>query len=213
MPGVVVHGPSYSTYARTVRMVLLEKQVDHTLEPVDILAGEAKAGPHAARHPFGKVPSFDHDGFGLYETGAIVRYIDRAFPGPLLTPSDPKAAARMDQVLSIIDSYGYGAMIGQLAWQRLVVPMLGGQPDEAIVAAALPRVETSLSALEQVASGGAFLVGPTLTLADAYLAPVFAYLSGTPEAPGLLQPVPKLRQWWASISQRPSFRDTEPQFG
>lgn len=210
---VVVHGPSYSTYARTVRMVLIEKQVEYTLAPVNILAGEAKSGPHAARHPFGKVPSFDHDGFALYETGAIVRYVDRAFAGPALTPAGVQAAARVDQILSIVDSYGYGAMVGQLAWQRLVVPMLGGQPDEAIVAASLPRVRTTLAALEQIAGGGPFLVGSTLTLADAYLAPVFAYLSGTPEAPGLLEPAPKLRQWWASISQRPSFKDTEPQFG
>jgi glutathione S-transferase len=213
MAGVVVHGPSYSTYARTVRMVLIEKQVAYTLEDVNLLKGEAKQGAHVARHPFGKVPSFDHDAFSLYETGAIVRYIDRAFPGTALTPADPKLAARMDQVLSIVDSYAYGAIVGQLAWQRLVVPMVGGQPDEAIVAAALPRVATSLAALEDVAAGGDVLVGSGFTLADAYLAPVFAYLSGTPEAKALLEPTPKLRRWWAAASQRPSFKETEPKFG
>lgn len=213
MAGVVVHGPSYSTYARTVCMVLIEKQVPYTLEDVNLLKGEAKAGAHAARHPFGKVPSFEHGGFSLYETGAIVRYLDRVFPTPALTPADPQLAARMDQVLSIVDSYAYGAIVGQLAWQRLVVPMMGGQPDEAIVAAALPRVATSIAALQGIAAGGEVLVGSSYTLADAYLAPVFAYLTATPEAAGLLASAPKLRHWWAAVSQRPSFKQTEPKFG
>ena len=213
MAGVIIHGPSYSTYVRTARMVLVEKQVAHTLHDVNLLKGEAKQGTHTARHPFGKVPSFEHDGFALYETGAIVRYIDRVFPTPSLTPSDPKLAARMDQVLSIADSYAYGAIVGQLAWQRLVVPMVGGQPDEAIVAAALPRVATSLAALEGIAGGGDVLVGSGFTLADAYLAPIFAYLSGTPESAALLEPAPKLRRWWGAVSQRASFKQTEPQFG
>lgn len=213
MAGLVVHGPSYSTYVRTARMVLAEKQAAYVLDDVNLLTGEAKAGAHMARHPFGKVPSFEHDGFSLYETGAIVRYLDRVFPSPALTPSDPKLAARMDQVLSIVDSYAYGAMVGQLAWQRLVVPMVGGQPDESVVAASLPRVALSLSALEAIAAGGDVLVGSDFTLADAYLAPVFAYLTATPEAGALLEPAPKLRRWWASVSQRPSFKQTEPKFG
>ena len=213
MAGLVVHGPSYSTYVRTTRMVLIEKQAAYVLEDVNLLKGEAKAGTHTVRHPFGKVPSFDHDGFALYETGAIVRYLDRVFPSPALTPSDPKLAARMDQVLSIVDSYAYGAMVGQLAWQRLVVPMVGGQPDEAIVTASLPRVALSLSALEAIAAGGDVLVGSGFTLADAYLAPVFAYLTATPESAALLEPAPRMRRWWAAVSQRPSFKQTEPQFG
>ena len=80
----IVYGPSLSTYTRTVRVVLEEKGVEYELKPVNIMAGEAQGSEHTGRHPFGKVPAFEHDGFSLYETVAISRYIDRVFPGPSL---------------------------------------------------------------------------------------------------------------------------------
>jgi glutathione S-transferase len=213
MAAPVVHGPSYSTYVRTARLALIEKGVEYKLQDVNMFAGETKAAPHIDRQPFGKVPSFEHDGFDLYETGAIVRYVDRAFPGKPLQPTDPRHAARMDQIISIVDSYAYGAIVGQLVWQRLVVPMTGGQPDEAVVAGSLPRVTLCLSEFERLAAGGSTLVGGGLSLADLYLGPVFAYLMGTPEAGGLLADKPKLKAWWSATSQTAGMKGTEPQFG
>jgi glutathione S-transferase len=55
------------------------------------------------RHPFGRVPVLEYDGFMLYETQAILRFLDRILPSPTLTPADPKAAARMDQAMIIND--------------------------------------------------------------------------------------------------------------
>ncbi|MGH6691405.1 MAG: glutathione S-transferase N-terminal domain-containing protein, partial [Gammaproteobacteria bacterium] len=82
MPKPIVYGPAYSTYTRTVRLALEEKGVDHDLVEVDLIAGATKAAEHLARHPFGKVPAFEHDGFALYETDAITRYVNEVFPGP-----------------------------------------------------------------------------------------------------------------------------------
>jgi glutathione S-transferase len=213
MASLVIFGPTYSTYLRTVRLACMAKGVEYKLTPVDLLSGETQQPAHAARHPFSKVPTIEHDGFALYETGAIVRYIDRAFPGPALQPQDPRQAARVDQVLSIIDSYGYGSIIGQLAWQRLVVPMTGGTPDEGVVAAALPRVKLVLAEFERLAAGGSHLVGATASLADFYLGPIFAYLTGTPESAGLLADKPKLQAWWKAYSATPAMAATAPQFG
>jgi glutathione S-transferase len=213
MAAPIVFGPGYSTYARTVRLVLAEKGVDYRFEFVNMLAGEASSGAHAARHPFGKVPTLEHDGFSLYETGAIVRYLDRVFPTPSLQPQDPRQCARMDQIISIIDSYAYGSLIGQLAWQRLVVPMIGGTPDEGVVQASLPRVKLCLSEFERLAEGGRFLVGSSVSLADCYLAPVLWYLAATPEGKPLLAASPKLSAWRESFAERESMKNTEPQFG
>jgi glutathione S-transferase len=214
MASLVIYGPTYSTYLRTVRLACLAKGVDYTLTPVDLLSGETQQPAHAARHPFGKVPTIEHDGFALYETGAIVRYIDRVFPGPALQPQDPRQAARMDQILSIIDSYGYGAIIGQLAWQRLVVPMTGGTPDDAVVTAALPRVKLVLGEFERLAAGGPHLVGGSApSRADVYHGPILAYMTGTPEAASLLADKPKLQAWWKGYSETPAMAATAPQFG
>ena len=103
----VVHGPSFSTYVRSVRLALHEKGVEHKLVEVDLLGGAHKKAPYVSLQPFGKVPAFEHDGNTFYETSAILRYIDEVFPGPALMPSTPAARAKANQVMSMVDSYGY----------------------------------------------------------------------------------------------------------
>ncbi|MFQ5959408.1 MAG: glutathione S-transferase family protein, partial [Alphaproteobacteria bacterium] len=138
----VVYGPGYSTYTRSVLLTLEEKGVAYRLEEVDIFAGAHKEPGHLARHPFAKVPAFEHDGFALYETTAIMRYIDEAFAGATLQPGDAHERARLNQVLRIIDAYGYPALIGTIVIQRVVVPRTGGTPDEAAIEAAVPQAQT-----------------------------------------------------------------------
>jgi len=212
MAAPIIYGPSFSTYARTARLVLEEKGVAYELRPVNIMAGEGQPSAHPRRHPFGKVPAFEHDGFSLYETIAIARYIDRVFPGPALQPSDPRQAARMDQIIAVIDSYAYGAIVGKLVWQRLVVPMQGGQGDEGVVQGAMDTVRLCLSEFERLKGSQPFLAGSEISLADLFLAPIFGYLTMTPDAGGLLQSTPGLRQWWQVMSERPSVQKTPPEF-
>jgi glutathione S-transferase len=210
----VVYGPTYSTYTRSARMALDEKGVDYKLEEVNLLQGETQKPDHLARQPFGRVPAFAHDGFALYETAAIGRYVDEAFPGPKLQPADVKRRARMTQIISIIDSYAYGALIGKVVWQRVVTPLLGGAADEKVIADAMPLVEKSVAALEAGADDkGPFLCGPELSLADLHVAPVMAYFSQTPEGRKALAGAPKLARWWQQMSQRPSIAKTQPKLG
>src|SRR5207248_3319339 len=54
--------------------------------------GTLKQQPHLSRHPFGRIPAFQHDGWMLYETRAIMRYVDAVVPGPRLQPEEPRAA-------------------------------------------------------------------------------------------------------------------------
>ena len=212
---ITVHGPNISTYVRSVRMALIEKNTPYELEEVDILAGQHKEPGHLARHPFGKVPALTHDGFTLYETSAILRYLDRVLPGPALTPADPKQAARCDMIAAIVDSYAYGAMITAVVMNRLVKPMLGGQPDEAAISGALPVADTSLGAIAQLAGagGGSFLAGPSLSIADLMLAPIFGYFSQTPEGAAALARHPVVQAWWDSFQARPAMAATAPKFG
>lgn len=210
---ITVHGPAYSTYVRTVRLVLEEKGQPYRLAELDMLAGESKAPPHLARHPFGMVPAFEHDGFALYETDAIVRYLDRAFPEPRLTPADLMAEARMNQIMGILNAYAYPSIITGIVIQRVVVPMMGGVPDEQVIAAALPKARTSLAELERLSAGQPFLAGPDLSLADLLAAPIYAYLTAVPEAAQLLEPHAALRGWWERVSARPSMVRTAPRLG
>ena len=213
MATAIIFGPAYSTYTRTARMAMEEKGAEYRLEEVDILSGAAQQPAYLDRHPFAKVPAFQHDGITIYETGAIVRYIDQVFPGQRLQPTDAVRAARMNQILGIIDSYAYGAFIGKLFWQRAIVPMQGGQPDNAVIDEARPVVQRCLAEFARLKGDDAYLAGPDLSLADLYLAPVFAYLHMTPEADELLQPHSGLRSWWQTVASRPATQKTQPSFG
>jgi glutathione S-transferase len=210
---VTLYGPDYSTFTRTARMALAEKGVEYTLQPVDVLQGEHQSDAHVARHPFGKVPSLNHDGNDVYETSAIVRYIDNAFGGPSLQADDPKNAARMNQVIGVIDSYGYGPCIGQAFIQRAVVPMLGGEADEAVITEAVGKAHNACLAIEKLANADGFLVDKKLTLADLYLVPVYDYVSQIPEGEQILAGCDKLASWWTRMQNHPSVTSTKPQLG
>lgn len=210
MADPILHGPDYSTYTRTARLVLEEKGVSYHLDHVDFFQG--MPAEQLARQPFAKVPAFEHDGFQLYECFAISRYVDEAFPGLKLQPDDPRERARMTQIFGVIDSYTYGPTVGQLVIQRLVVPMMGGTPDEAAISAALPAVEKCMTVLEGLLGQNSHLAGQSLSLADLHLAPIFAYFTGTPESGPILEDKPELRRWWDAVSARDSMTKTAPKF-
>jgi glutathione S-transferase len=85
-------GSLRSSYTRVVRMVCEEKGIGYTLTETQLGSPEVRA-----IHPFGKMPVLRHGDFTLCESKAIATYLDRAFPGPALTPADPMLAARMEQ--------------------------------------------------------------------------------------------------------------------
>ena len=211
MADPILYGPGYSAYTRSARLALEEKGVSYKHVEVDFLQGMPEE--QRARHPFSKVPAFDHDGFQLYETCAIERYVDEAFAGPSLQPEDPRQRARMTQIISILDSYTYGPTVGQLVIQRLVTPMLGGTPDEAAIEAALPEVRNCMSTLERLLGDEEFLTGEKLSLADLHLAPIFSYFTATPESGPILEDKPGLHGWWERMKARESVTKTEPQLG
>ena len=209
----IIYGPAFSTYARSVILTLEEKGVAYRLEEVNILEDAHKTPEHLARHPFAKVPAFEHDGFALYETLAIMHYVDETFDGPSLQPDDARGRARMTQATGIMNAYAYPACISACVIQRLVVPLMGGTPDEAVVAEAVPQATTSLEALEVLIDGSEFLAGGALSLADLHLAPIYDYFSQTPEGETALAGTPNLRRWWTGMSQRASVRKTKPSLG
>lgn len=208
MGSPVVYGPAYSTYVRTARLTLEEKSVAYTLEEFDFLKGMPEE--HYARHPFGKVPAFEHDGFWLYETAAVARYVDEAFDGPSLQPDEVHQRARMVQIMGIVDSYTYGPVVGQIVIQRLVVPIMDGSPDEAAIETAVPAARKSLGVLEGLLGEQAFLAGARLSLADLHLAPIMTYFALTPEGDAILADMPMLRRWFDGMSARDTMANTAP---
>ena len=95
MTDIVIHGVPGSPFLRAVQMGLEEKQVPHRVKAM--APGEIKSEAYLTKHPFGRAPLFEHGDFTLYETQAILRYIDDEFPEPPFEPNDHRLAARMNQ--------------------------------------------------------------------------------------------------------------------
>jgi glutathione S-transferase len=204
---VILHGYHYSVYNRIARLALAEKGVAYTRVEVNPFA-EPSPG-YLVLHPFGRVPALVHDGFVLYETGAITRYVDRSFAGPALQPGSPQALARMDQLIGVIDSYGYWPMVRQVFSHRVFRAAAGRPVDEAEIAQGLIGATKVLAALEALASEP-FLTGPNLSLADLHVGAMVAYFTLAPEGAAALAKYPRLAAWWVRVSQRASFTTTDP---
>lgn len=197
MADVTVYGFPISTFVNIVRVVLTEKGVAFDFRDLE----QEMGGPgHLALHPFNRVPILTHGDFTLYETAAIVTYIDSVFDGTRLTPEDPRARARMVQWISAVNSYYYPYFSYHLTHERMIFPALGIASDEKVVAAALPRVATALEVLErELADGRRFIVGDQLTLADFYMTPTLSGLGFTPEGAEMLRSKPGINAWQARI--------------
>lgn len=205
----LLFGAAYSVYVRIVRLVLAEKGVAHRLVEIDIFAPDGPPPDYLAeRHPFGRIPAFEHDSFRLYETGAIARYVDEAFAGPALQPSEPRARARMNQIIGLLDNYAYRTLVWDIFVESVRAPAQGRQADAARIAAALPKAATCLAALADLMGEEPFLAGPALTLADLHAAPMLIYFRMAKEGAALLRQAPSLAAWLARMDERASIRAT-----
>jgi len=206
MSKLLVWGTPVSTYVRTVRLLLEEIGADYTLQSVDIFNGESQSAEYLAKNPFGKVPTLEVNGELLYETAAITEYLDATLGDRKFSFSDPMLQARMRQIMAIIDSYFYGPAIGTIVIQRLIVPSQGGKTDEAKVKNAIAPAQKAIEAIESLATASPYLLGSQASIADFYLIPIFIYFSQTPEFEVITAQTPKLRTWWAQVSQLPSVK-------
>jgi glutathione S-transferase len=211
MSDFVLWGFDGSTYVRTIKMLLAEKGFSAFDQvPLNVLKGEPRTPEHLERHPFGKVPVLDHDGMRILETTAIARYLNDVLPGRSLIPATPKDRARMDMIIGVIDSYGYGALIGGVAAYHLFPDFVGGKND----AMRKGGVENGRKVIELAMKtrGSSPFIAGDLSLADLYLAPIVFYDSLTPDKDAVFD-VEGFAEWWANVQALPSFVETQPKLG
>lgn len=199
---IALTGYRHSIYTRIARMALHAKGVAFTEVEVNPFAPPL---PQDYPHPFGRVPILAHGDFTLFETAAITRYVDLALPGLPLVPTEPKAAARMTQVIAIADAYAFRPLVLEVYAQRVFRPAEGLVPDESKIAAGVGEAIPVLAALETLAAEGAVLNRRQVTLADCHLAPMLAAFAAAPEGRDCLAVHAALQGWFDWIAQRPAF--------
>jgi glutathione S-transferase len=203
MQEFIVHSIPGSPYGRAVLVVLEEKGACYRFSPVPF--GSLKTPEHLTRHPFGRIPALEHGTFQLYETQAILRYVDRVLPQSSLTPSNPEAAARMDQLMNVNDWYLFQGVANVIGFQRIVGPRLMGlKTDEDAIAGAMPKAHAVFGELARQLGEKQFFIGESVSLADVILAPQMDFLRDTPEWEPLTAGHHNLRAWLDRMNRRPS---------
>ena len=209
MSDIKVYGIPGSPFLRSVEAGLHEKGANYELKAM--APGEHKQPEHLARHPFGRIPALEHDGFAIYETQAILRYLDDVFPNPPLTPGNPQERARMNQVIGIIEWYFFPKAAAPIAFNRIIGPRLLGLPgDEAAIAEAMPMARTCFGVLDGILGNKPYLTGNNVSIADIMLAAQLDLFRECAEGRELIEGTSNLLAWLERMLARPSFAATQP---
>lgn len=206
MAEFIIHGVPGSPYVRAALIGLEEKAADYRIERLNPMA--AKGPEHLARNAFGRMPVLEHGDFMLYETQAILRYLDRVIPEPPLTPTNARAEARMNQLIGITDCYVMPDISSPIVFQRAVAPQFGIPVNEERLAAALPRAKICIDEIARLLGDQPYMAGDAVTLADLILAAHLGFTPEVDEVRAMLAPHPNLRAWLDRMNARPSLQAT-----
>jgi glutathione S-transferase len=159
---------------------------------------ESEAPDYRAKHPVGKIPVLEEDdGFTIFESNAIIRYL-AVSRGSELYPQDLRERAVVDQWMDFA-SIHIGTAIGRVFWNTIGVKFMNEEPDANSLAAGRGFLERFLPAVDAQIANSAYLLGDSLTLADfATLAPL-----DPAELIGLdLGAYPNVARWRADMQSR-----------
>jgi glutathione S-transferase len=206
MSSMIVHGVPGSPYVRAALLALEEKGADYKLAAM--APGTLKQQPHLSRHPFGRIPVFEHDGWILYETQAIMRYVDAVVPGPQLQPEEPRAVARMNQLIGIADWYLMPQVTMTITFNRVVAPRFNRPVDEEKVTQAVPNARICIGEISCLLDDHTWMAGDQISLADLLLAAHLSMFAQSPEGEKILQERRNLSGWLTRVEARPSMKAT-----
>ncbi len=213
---VHIVGPQFSTFVRSVQLCCEEKDIPYTLgtevngHPIHLQSPE-----HIALHPFGKVPILVHGERHLIETPSICRYLDAAFEGAPLQPTEPWLRAQVDQWTGMLSLYVDQVLVRSYLLEYVFPKGDSGSVRVDVVKAIEPELARVLKLLDDQVSKAGYLVGNAFTIADAISAPMLDYLLGQPAADGFFAKVPNLVAYIHKLRKRPSAVKVlvEPQLG
>jgi len=148
-----------SPNARKVRLLAAELDLPLERRTLSFAKGEMRAPDYLAKNPNGMVPTLDDDGFVLWESAAILRYLAAKRPERGLVPAEARRAALLDQWLFWWTSQPEAALM-RLAHERLIKPFLGRPGnDPSIVADGEAALDRFLPVLDRQLAGGGNIIG------------------------------------------------------
>ncbi|OLN88083.1 Glutathione S-transferase 1-like protein 1 [Colletotrichum chlorophyti] len=206
-PAFTLYGARGSTNTDRVRLTLAEGGfTEYELVLVNLPKGEQKSEEHMKRHPWGKIPVVTFpDGFTLYESRAISKYLAKKYSFPLLPrDSDTEATALFDQALSEEILY-FSDPAGRISFEKFAKKFMGLPPDEAVVSGALKSVETFFDVAERILRQREYMAGEDFTLVDIYYIPLIQRLFASGYG-DLVLGRKAVSAWWDRVVNRPAIQ-------
>jgi glutathione S-transferase len=200
---IKLHCHPLSTYSRRALIALIEKQISYEPVLVDMTARKHKDPVYLALNPYGRVPTLEEDGFVLYESTAILNYLEATHPSPALIPADARARAHVDMHMKLCD------LQMTRPWAAIIFPkrfLPKERWNETAMAEAKAEVQKHLAIVERQLGGRKFLVGDQFSLADLCYLPFLEFL---PMAE--INPPPAVAAWTERLLSRPSAQKTKPE--
>lgn len=222
-----------STCSQRVRFVFNGKKVPFDEVKLNLLAGDQLRPDYLKLNPNGVVPTLDHDGAIVIDSTVITEYLDEVAPQASFTPESPVRRARMRALMHFIDEMPAAAVrvpTFNLAFlpsfQKMscddFVAMAEGKPlrrefmltmgqtgfPQAEMDAALARLRRSYERMDSeiAASGGPWLLGKDISLADVAVMPALVRMHDL-NMPGWLD-LPRVVTWFDNIRAHPAFAPT-----
>jgi glutathione S-transferase len=197
---IKLYGHPMSTCTRKVLTTLHETDTAFEMNVVDFATGEHKKEPHTTRQPFGQLPALDDDGFGMFESRAMARYVDGK-AGNKLTPTEPHHRAKMEQWISVeTEDFTPNAMkfVYHSVFKREQTPE--------VLKTAGEKLETAVRVMDANLKDKQYLTGDQFTIADICFAPYIDYAMNDATAKAIFSKYPHFTAWWNRVSERPSWR-------
>ncbi|KAH6869790.1 putative glutathione-S-transferase theta, GST [Thelonectria olida] len=207
MPAFTLYGSRGSTNTDRVRLTLAEGGfTDYELVILNLAKGEHKSKENTNRHPWGKVPVITFpDGFTVYESRAICKYLARKYSFPLLPPdSDVEATALFDQAQSEEMLY-FSEPAGRIAFEKFAKKFMGLPPNEAVVSDALRSVEAFFDVAERLLQHKDYMAGNGFTLTDIYYIPLIQRLFACGYG-DIVVSRKAVHAWWDRVVSRPAIQ-------
>jgi glutathione S-transferase len=197
-----LHYHPLSTYSRRVRIQLIEKPLACELVLVDMAQRKHRDPAYLALNPYGRVPTLEEDGFILYESTAILGYLEATHPTPPLVPADRPGRALVDMHMKLCDLQ-MARHAGTIIFPKRFLPK--ERWNEAAIAEAKAEIEKHLAILDRQLAGKSYLVAERFSLADICYIPFLEFLPLMEIAAP-----PAVAAWSKHLLARPSAVETKP---
>jgi len=197
---LTIYGFDFSSPSNKVRFAANAMGLQYQYKQVNLIAGEQKSPEFLKLNPIGRVPAIDDNGFKVFESAAIIKYLAQKNNSPLY-PQDLQKRTVIDQWIDFANIH-VSAALAKVTFNRVMYKMLGVEKDERSLNDGIKFLGQFLPLLEKQLKENKFLAGSEMTLADINLLAVLdpAELSSVD-----LSQYPGLYSWRKGLRAQPFY--------